>query len=330
MSLNNSPDLGLEQSKYSDLVAFTSTFYKDDVEWRVRSEACFEMLDNAQKLDIRVVVWDGGSDWEFIKRLWNYPNITLVHSGKWWENTDLTMAGERRFTGSVAMKKYSDASYFLWLEPEKADLISEKSIDAILDPMRNWEADIVVPSRKSKDTLPPQQRAAENRANRRAIDIVETKKMSTNKKFRNRYKFWVLPTEHDDRITIDKIYIDNENWAETPNEDKWRVPYNGRMNASYDLWFGPKAFTRSSMEEDFLSYKWAKWDGIITSVVKWILDGKKVVDVPVEFSYPQDQTQLETDPAQAEMYRKKRRIQYRYIMKTIRDMVRNKLENSMK
>lgn len=47
------------------------------------------------------------------------------------------MAGERRFTGKMTMDKYKDASYFLWLEPEKADLMKTESIDAILDPMRS-------------------------------------------------------------------------------------------------------------------------------------------------------------------------------------------------
>lgn len=32
MVFNNSPDSGLDQVKYQDFVAFTSTFYKDDVE----------------------------------------------------------------------------------------------------------------------------------------------------------------------------------------------------------------------------------------------------------------------------------------------------------
>lgn len=46
------------------------------------------------------------------------------------------MAGERRFTGRVSIEKYPEASYFLWLEPEKAELMKMENIDAILNPMR--------------------------------------------------------------------------------------------------------------------------------------------------------------------------------------------------
>jgi hypothetical protein len=83
------------------------------------------------------------------------------------------MGGERRYTGQKAMEFFPSAKYFLWLEPEKTGLMSEGNIDAILAPMRSGDADMVVPSRKSKDTLPPQQRGAENRANKRAMDIVK-------------------------------------------------------------------------------------------------------------------------------------------------------------
>ncbi len=106
-------DLNLEKFKYNDFVAFTSTFYKDDIEWKVRSEACFEMLDNALRLWIRVVVGDGWSGSWFIERLQKYPNVTYIASWKWWENTDLTMAWERRFTAKKAMENFWDVSNFL-------------------------------------------------------------------------------------------------------------------------------------------------------------------------------------------------------------------------
>lgn len=309
MSLKNFPNSGPEQFKYHDFVAFTSTFYKDDIEWKVRSEAFFEMIENAQKLWIRVVVGDGWSGPEFIERLQKYPNITYVASGKWSENLDLTMAWERRFTGKSAMEKYPEASYFLWTEPEKAGLMKPESIDAILDSMRSWDADIVVPSRKSKDTLPPQQKSAENRANRRASDIVTESKMTPIHIFWERYTEFI--SEPQDIHRLPRVYTDNV------DED----PQN--TNAPYDLWFGPKAFTRKSMEEDFLPYSWAKWDGIITSVLAGKIRWKNVVDVPIDFAYPPKQTELERDSDQAVKYQRLRRSQYRYIIKTIRDMVRH-------
>lgn len=94
------------------------------------------------------------------------------------------MAGDRRFSGKKAIDIFPMASYFLWLEPEKAELIKEKNIDAILSPLRDGTADIVVPSRISKETLPAQQRAVENRANKRAVGIVRDGNMNTNTKFK--------------------------------------------------------------------------------------------------------------------------------------------------
>jgi hypothetical protein len=95
------------------------------------------------------------------------------------------MAGERRFTGKKAMEVFPDATNFLWLEPEKAELMKMENIDAILQPLRDGIADIIVPSRKSKSTLPPQQKAAENRANLRALDIVKNSEMRNTQDFKN-------------------------------------------------------------------------------------------------------------------------------------------------
>lgn len=317
----NSIELSPEISKYHDFVAFTSTFYKDDVEWKVRSEAFFEMIENAQKLGIRVVVGDGWSGSEFIERLQKYSNITYVVSGRWWENPDLTMAGERRFTWKKAMEAFPDATNFLWLEPEKAELMKMENIDAILQPLRDGFADMVVPSRKSKETLPPQQRAAENRANRRASHILKRSSMAPLHDFRSASKYsiedWIWSWVYH---TYDRIYKDNHTWVQYDSSLNVDIL---KTNAQYDLWFGPKAFARKSMDEDFLSYHWAKWDGIITSVLAGKMRWKNVVDVPVDFSYPPKQTELETDPVQGLKYQKLRRSQYRYIIKTIRDMVKH-------
>jgi len=40
------------------------------------------MLENAQKLGIRVVVGDGGSGDDFLERVSTYSNATLLNSGK--------------------------------------------------------------------------------------------------------------------------------------------------------------------------------------------------------------------------------------------------------
>ncbi len=321
---NQSPEGGIENQKYHDFVAFTSTFYKDDMEWKVRSEAFFVMIENAKKLWIRVVVGDGGSGIDFLERVRTYENVILIPSGRGGNNKDHSMWGERRYAWKIATEYFPEANYFLWLEPEKTDLMSEASIDAILEPMRTWRVDMIVPSRKSKNTLPPQQRSAENRANRRAMDILKHKKIRPIKDFLSQG----ILVEFDFN-TEAWVYDNTYFWTQDQyKEGSLGYIYNQDFEQAkwLDLWFGPKAFTRQSMNEDFLSYKWAKWDAIITSVLAWKQRWKNVVDVPVDFTYPLAQTELETDRLQADIYQKKRRSQYRYIIKTIRDMVRDSLE----
>ena len=312
-------ELPFENPKYRNFVAFTSTFYKDDVEWRVRSEAFFEMVNKARILWVNLVVGDGGSGPEFLQRVAQYPNVILFHSWKWGENSETTMGGERRFTAQKAMEKYPEAQYFLWLEPEKIDLMKWESIDAILDPLKKWSADIVVPSRKSKATLPPQQRKAENRANVRALDIINNSKMRSIKDFKNQW-VWVW---FDFNYAV-SVYHDPYDWDKESYKD-WEV--DTIIGKTYedakwlDLWFGPKAFTKQSLEEDFLTYDGAKWDSIITPVLIARQQWKNIADVPVDFSYPPEQTQLETDPEEGIKYQKKRLSQYRYIIKTIKKLV---------
>lgn len=79
------------------------------------------------------------------------------------------------------------------------------------------------------------------------------------------------------------------------------------------------------MKGYFLSYTGKKWDGNINPALTALLDKRNVVDVPVDFTYPPDQRSLEEDPEQAAKYEQKRRSQYRYILRTIRDMVRDRL-----
>lgn len=303
MHISHSFESKEKQWKYWDFVAFTSTFYRDDIEWRTRSEACFEMLDNAQKLGIMVMLWDGGSCIAFLERLSKYPNVTIVQSWKWWENSDLSMGWERRFTGKKAMEIFPDARYFLWLEPEKSDLMKSETIDDLLFPMRSWKVDMVVPSRKSKETLPSQQRAVENRANLRAMDIINNKVLLPIHVFTWRKYGW------DDPIISSIVKVD-------PKQKSVYV-----TPAKYDLWFGPKLFNRLSMEENFLAYDWKKWDAIITPVLIGKQQWKTILDIPVDFSYLQTQTQLETDPSEAEKYQKKRITQYGYIMRILKELV---------
>lgn len=80
----------------------------------------------------------------------------------------------RREALKRALNDYPDAKFFLWMEPEKTDLITHENFDRMLTPMRNGSAQLVVPTPKPKDTRPEYMRMIENRANRRINTLIKT------------------------------------------------------------------------------------------------------------------------------------------------------------
>lgn len=58
------------------------------------------------------------------------------------------------------------------MEPEKVGLVTEDNLLNMIDVLRKNQADIVVPRRRSKDTMPRLQRWIESRANKRVKDKI--------------------------------------------------------------------------------------------------------------------------------------------------------------
>ncbi len=146
---------------FNDLTIFTTTFYKDDPVSKVRSPLAVKLVQNTQKLGAHCVVVDGGSTDLFLNEIRAMSGVTLV------VDPSLKMGESRRKALELGHTLYK-TPYYLWVEPEKDDLIKPESLSAMLHDLREGKADIVVPKRMSFETLPKFQADMENRANRRA------------------------------------------------------------------------------------------------------------------------------------------------------------------
>jgi len=85
----------------------------------------------------------------------------------------------------------------------------------------------------------------------------------------------------------------------------------------WDIWFGPKMFNEEGLKY-FLNYKGKldKWDATIKPVMDAYKDNKRVVSVPVDYTY--DETQKENEEGSAE-FKKKRIEQYLTILTEMGD-----------
>lgn len=155
-----------ESKKFSDLTIFTTTFYGADKTSQVRQKLAEKLLSNCSDLGIHCVVVDGGSNQEFLDKVKSLKNVTLSIE------SSLNMGDSRKEALRLAMEKYN-TPYFFWVEPEKDDLIKEESLSSIIKELREKKADIVVPKRVENNTLPELQIWIENRANKRATEIMD-------------------------------------------------------------------------------------------------------------------------------------------------------------
>lgn len=152
---------------FKDLVLFTTTMYGEDAVSKVREVLAEDLLRNAERLGVRCVVVDGGSNAEFLKKLSGFKNVTSEVDSK------LGMGESRREALKKALEMAGPQDNFLWVEPEKADLITEESLHAMIEGLRAGKTDIVVPRRKSMESMPKFQAWIEARANKRAGEIMK-------------------------------------------------------------------------------------------------------------------------------------------------------------
>jgi hypothetical protein len=173
-----------ETPPFPDLVIFNSTLYKDDKISKIRQELALNFFENARKLGIKCVVVDGGSNKEFLEKLKSFANVTLKI------DPSLGMGESRREALRMAMEKFKNP-YFLYADPEKYDLIKEKTISLMISQLRESKADIIVPKRTSMKSAPTKLQAwIEKRANNRARKIMNEGK---EKKIEEELDLWFGP-----------------------------------------------------------------------------------------------------------------------------------------
>lgn len=163
------PEAAELKSDFNDLVVFTTTLYGTDRQSEVRQKLAQRLFENCEQLGMACVVVDGGSNQRFIEKASSLKHLKFA------VNPQLGMGQSRREALRIAMENFPRADFFLWLEPEKDSLVSQESLNAMLADLRTGQADIVVPKRKSKATLPALQSWIETRANRRAGNLFDPK-----------------------------------------------------------------------------------------------------------------------------------------------------------
>jgi|GEM_PF-3057948 len=169
--------MSTEESKneLKNLIVYTGVYYQENETYRTRSQIWFKTFDNAQKLGIKVVVRnDGGLPDEMLERIKSYNNITIVEKDSSKKNT--LGSGRREALQKaieIAREQNIPNPVFLWTEPEKDDLITEKNLVPLVAEI-NAGSNMVIPERGEKawGELPAQQRFLEQRAEKRVQEKI--------------------------------------------------------------------------------------------------------------------------------------------------------------
>lgn len=176
-----------------DIIVYTGVYYQNNALYQARSKIWFETLDNAKKLGVKVVVRnDGGLPEEMLNRIKAYNNVNIVE-----KTSPNTLGGGRREALQkcleIAEAERIEQPVFLWTEPEKDDLITEKNLLPLVKEVHAGN-NIVVAAREKKawEQLPPFQHWAEKRANTRANQITKSQ-TGVNSEL----DFWFAPKAFD-------------------------------------------------------------------------------------------------------------------------------------
>ncbi len=122
----------------------------------LRAHMALEMVKRAVALGINVVVVDGGSHHELRSSLFDHGALLT-------DEKDCGMGPSRRQAINEAWNIVGPTGSVFWMEPEKWPLVDQ--IFLMKTAMEKTGADIVVPARKSMESYPPIQQAAERLGN---------------------------------------------------------------------------------------------------------------------------------------------------------------------
>lgn len=143
-----------------NITVLTTTFYKSSRETRFHL-AC-QLIGNAVGVGYNVLVVDGSPD----------PAIGQALAKIGASVQAQTVPGMGNGRRQLFCLATGQRGFFLWVEPEKVDLI--RSIPKIVVPLEHGEADIVIPSRTQRSwaSYPEFQVASEQKANNAYSKVV--------------------------------------------------------------------------------------------------------------------------------------------------------------
>lgn len=126
----------------------------------IRGNIALDLVKAATGKGFKVVVVDGGSSDSFLEQLEHF-NVVVEK-----EVAGSGMSGSRHQGFKRGTHEVANGAV-LWIEPEKSDFITS-SVDAVLKPIQNGEADIVIPKRSalSFSHYPTYQQKTEARGNK--------------------------------------------------------------------------------------------------------------------------------------------------------------------
>lgn len=301
-------DTRIEQLGYHELTIFTSTLYKYDKNDSInnqniiRSKLAIKTIKNAWKLWINLVVVDGWSCEDFLWKIREFKNITLIEANDKNNLKDLSMWAARRMALSVAKEKYN-TEFYLWMEPEKDNLINKENINPLMQEAKKGEYSIIIPKRKDKKSLPDFQAREETRANKELSSLMN-----------NTPRIW-------GKINKNDLY----NWEE------------------YDFFFWPKLFSKKALEYFLNYNSELDWsDAIIAPVLvakeNWLAIGSKEIDYRYDITQKENEekspimsfTNNKNKVIRRKVIDKKRLEQYVYIIKETKKQLQMEKETKEK
>lgn len=148
---NKTKELNIESKEtleFWDLCVFTSTKYWEDKISKIRYPLFLKMIENCKNLWIKVIIADSSTNIDFLDNIdrTKKENIKII------KNDEQLWKKRREALKDGILDQ--NIKYFLWIEPEKYDLIKESSLNDMINELRLWETNIVVPYRKDIDQMP--------------------------------------------------------------------------------------------------------------------------------------------------------------------------------
>lgn len=284
-----------------DIVLFTSTFYKQDQESINRSKLALDLVLNAHNLGVKLIIADssplspGETASQFEKNVREIVGdsslISIIRTERRLEwGTKSTMADERKQSLEQGLSLYPDSNYFLWIEPEKSNLVTEASLAQMIKTAQETGADFVIPARAQLTYILGQD-------NKKVPDI-SAGGMNTLPEF--------------------------QAWTETRANRALRK----ETGEYHDSYFWPVLLKRWTWTEQWLQSTHPQWGiNVLTPIEgkqKWL----SVASAPVIYDYDERQRMFENgeidgegnplspqeQQAQAKSYKNKRVIQYSTII----------------